>query len=984
MMNLMKILHIYLKPSGNNYIEFRYFWDNPSQYESRQLPLAQITDLINRAETDYYTSQPVEYIKTGQALYNWLDGNDRYLAQALNQHRRERIVLAISASGGLAHLPWEILHDGTSFLVETTPAVVPIRWITQLNSQPLIQEDKPANRALNLLFMATSPLDDFEPVLDYEAEEGQILAVTQRSPIHLQVEESGCLTELGHLVREYERNYFDIFHLTGHAGYHQKPYFLTEDEYGNPLESDTSAIINALKSSVPPLIFLSGCRTGYSSDPAVASMAEEALYLGATAVLGWGESVLDKVATVAARCLYGELSHGGTVLEALASTYQVLIQHQARDWHKLRLYVSTILPGALVTPLRTGGRKHLPKPTMSSEFRDDENRLRVISRENFVGRRRQLQNCLRSLKTDQEKVGVLLHGMGGLGKSSIASRLWDRLPDYEKVLWWRQIDESNLTKKLSTKLIKPKLRDICTNLEDKDESLNVKLAYLFMQLAESGEKPFLFIFDDFEWNLEPSEGRFILKPGVALILESLIWAILRTGTEHRVIITCRYIFNSELLYHFHEQGLEPLREAELSKKLSRLEHFNSQKIAEDLRERALDLADGNPRLLEFLNDEVLGEQDAETKLDELEQSPEHWKNKVIWEELYQLVDEPLQQVISHCLSYEIPVPMTALEVVCESLPIYQQQLLRGRKLGLLEVSHESQEENRVYRVSRILPNVFPRIQLPEAPDVYLLYKKARNKLLELQKLNEASDRWQEIFRLLFADKENPERFRQAFSEMLEYQIPESQSNELANSALELELRKRKDELFEEDLYSQLEDYLSRKEWKKADEETAWLFYVVMVQQNYKNWSELCQTFPSKTLNRINQLWLNYSEEKFGFSVQKRIWESVGGKSDPVGLDIEAYANRILEKTNEKPDVDHTAWDKFGKQVGWYVANAWREYNDLPFSTQSPAGNLPALVFTRTFLILLELPEGPSLTFSTSFASKMEYGDINLSALFGLV
>jgi hypothetical protein len=257
----------------------------------------------------------------------------------------------------------------------------------------------------------------------------------------------------------------------------------------------------------------------------------------------------------------GELSQGGTVLEALASTYQTLIQQQARDWHKLRLYVANVLPEALVTPLRTRGRKQLPKPMVSSEFRDDEKRLRVISRENFVGRRRQLQNCLRTLKTDQEKVGVLIYGMGGLGKSSIASRLWDRLPDFEKILWWRQIDEPKLIKKLSSKLIKPELREVRTVLEAMDDGLEVKLAYLFSQLAELGEKPFLFIFDDFEWNLEPREGHYILKSEVFPILAALISVIRETGTEHRVIITCRYSFGSELFDFFYEQGLEPLRKS---------------------------------------------------------------------------------------------------------------------------------------------------------------------------------------------------------------------------------------------------------------------------------------------------------------------------------------------------------------------------------------------------------------------------------------
>lgn len=934
----MRILHVDLKPSGKDYAEFRYFWNNPNQYQSHQLPLAQIADLINRAETDYYTRLPEEYAKTGQSLYNWLDGTERYLQQALDPYRHEGIVLAISTSEGLAHLPWEILHDGKRFLVEAeaTPTVIPIRCINQSSSQPLIHEDKPANRALNVLFMAASPLQ-VEPELDYEAEEGQILAATKQTPIHLQVEESGCLTELGRLVREYERNYFDVFHLTGHAtyvqkSYDQKPYdqkpcFLTEDEYGNRVESDTSAIIKALKSSIPPLIFLSGCRTGYASSSIVASMAEELLKLnsGAKAVLGWGETVRDKDATDAASYLYGELSQGGTVLEALASTYQVLIQQQVRDWHKLRLYVANILPGALVTRLRTKGRKQLPKPTMSLKFRDEENRLRVISRENFVGRRRQLQNCLRTLKMDQEKVGVLIYGMGGLGKSSIASRLWDRLPDFEKILWWQQIDEPKLIKKLSSKLIKPELREVRTVLEGMDDSLEVKLAYLFSQLSELGEKPFLFIFDDFEWNLEPRESLYILKSEVVPILEALISAIQETGAEHRLIVTCRtdFKFKSKLLESFHEQGLDSLEKAELTKKLSRLEHFNSQKIAEDLRKRALTLAGGNPRLLEFLNDEVLGEQNAEAKLTKLEKSPELWKDKIICEELYQLIDEPLQQVLSNCLAYKIPIPMAALEVVCDALPSYQKQLQRGLELALIEVSSEPKEEDRVYRVSRNLPYIISGIKLPkDKQKLFDLSDKASKKLSQLwgKKENENLEKWQEIFRLAFVNQENQDRFREQFSKVIEVQYNHGEADE----AYEIELKKVVNELSQEHLYDKLEEYLMQNNWRKADEETAFIFYQLMVMNNHKNFFTLFENISLDIIYKIDQLWMRYSDDKFGIKGQSKIYQNLGGN--------EEYNKEKLEC--------------FGDRVGWREAEKWLSYQDLSWDTTSRLFHLPYLLYRR--------------------------------------
>ncbi|MDB9430661.1 GUN4 domain-containing protein [Microcystis aeruginosa CS-555/01A07] len=773
--------------------------------------------------------------------------------------------------------------------------------------------------------MATSPLG-VEPVLDYEAEEGQILAATQRNPVNLRVEESGCLNELGYVVREYDQGYFDVFHLTGHATHQDgKPCFLTEDEYGNRVDSDTNAIYDAIARSsfLPPLIFLSGCRTGYAPDSAVPSMAEEFLDLGAKAVLGWGERVLDTDAAVAAKELYGHLSQGEMLIEALSATYRALIDQQARDWHKLRLYVGNTLPQALVTPLRTPKRTQLPKPTITREFRDDENRLRVVKREEFVGRRRQLQNCLRTLKTDWEKVGVLIHGMGGWGKSSIASRLWERLPESEKLLWWRQIDEVYLIRKLKDKLINPKTRELIADLENNQLELKSRLSYLFSQLAELGEKPFLLILDDFEWNLEPREGRYILKAQVAPILAALVGSLRETGTHHRILITCRYEFDSDLLDYFYKQGLEPFRKAELTKKLNRLENFASDKLDKSLRERALNLADGNPRLLEYLNNEVLGKKDAEAKLTELEQSPELWKDQIIWEELYQLIDEPLQQVLSHCLVYEIPVPMVALEAVCHSLTNYQQQLQRARELGLLEISPELEEENQLYRVSRILPHIISSIQLPDQPEVYSLYARAQYTLHQLwgNKENKNEERWAEIFRLAFADKKNTERFREQFNKMISVQYHKE-----ADRAYEKELRKQREYLIENQgqIYQKLEKYLEQQDWKKADYETAFIMYQWMVIENYNDFYDLFSQVSLEVIDEIDRLWMKHSKEQFGIKGPATIYRDLGG--------TEEYNREV--------------WDRFGDLVGWRKGGIWLELENIEYPATADLSDFtfPILIY----------------------------------------
>lgn len=190
----MQILHFYLQANRNqnNYVELRYFEDNPNIYQSRSLDVAEIADLIQLSERDYYISLPADYVETGTKLFNWLDGNDRFFQQLLGKQQRKPVVLAISAQGNLAHLPWELLHDGKSFLVERNPGIIPVRWVSSDMNKRLTIKSEPENRALQMLFMATSPLN-MEPVLDFEREEASILTATARQPLTLTVEESGCL-----------------------------------------------------------------------------------------------------------------------------------------------------------------------------------------------------------------------------------------------------------------------------------------------------------------------------------------------------------------------------------------------------------------------------------------------------------------------------------------------------------------------------------------------------------------------------------------------------------------------------------------------------------------------------------------------------------------------------------------------------------------------------------------------------------------------
>lgn len=119
---------------------------------------------------------------------------------------------------------------------------------------------------------------------------------------------------------------------------------------------------------------------------------------------------------------------------------------------------------------------------------------------------------------------------------------------------------------------------------------------------------------------------------------------------------------------------------------------------------------------------------------------------------------------------------------------------------------------------------------------------------------------------------------------------------------------------------QLEDYLKNQQWKEADGETS----RVMLQTVGKEGDEYLtvgdiRCFPCEDLRKIDQLWVKYSNGKFGFSVQKQIYQSLGGTRK----------------------YDYEVWINFGDKVGWRQ-NRWLKYNNLTFDISTPrAGHLPS-------------------------------------------
>ncbi|MBW4480093.1 MAG: GUN4 domain-containing protein [Tolypothrix brevis GSE-NOS-MK-07-07A] len=146
-------------------------------------------------------------------------------------------------------------------------------------------------------------------------------------------------------------------------------------------------------------------------------------------------------------------------------------------------------------------------------------------------------------------------------------------------------------------------------------------------------------------------------------------------------------------------------------------------------------------------------------------------------------------------------------------------------------------------------------------------------------------------------------------------------------------------------YTRLRDLLKAQKWKGADQETL----AVMLRAGGREkepWldSESIENFPCTDLRTIDQLWVKYSNGRFGFSVQKRIWESVG-------KDLEKFGDRVGWLKYEKVVIEK--W--FGLKQQETNKARWLQFDDLTYNLSASKGHLP--FDTWWFVEYLRLHEG---------------------------
>jgi tetratricopeptide (TPR) repeat protein len=449
-------------------------------------------------------------------------------------------LLFTSSDPACLNLPWELLPGGDGqFLVADARCTIRRTPRASLPAATLPLVAPP----LRVLFAACAPID--QPGLDYEKEEEAILRIAHRlgAAVHLEFAEAGTFDELRDLISEYRPH---VVHLSGHGSVRDGVgSFAFENERGLCDSRDAREMAAQLFAGRGVrLVFVNGCQT---AQVAVAGVCQTLTATGHVPLaLGWGASIADDRATDFARVFFHELAAGRPVDLAVATARcDLLARCRVHEGAVELLDASFALPqlhaadGSDAVVDHTMPAQPPRRPGVSYRLLPDN--IRGL-REGFVGRRRQLQRTRPALRTGEKNI-VLFTGIGGAGKSTLATRLANRL---ERDGWHlvalraKAEDELPFAVRLLDQLataclffdaLKPFESVLRDGRRDTTERLRIAVELL-------NRERLLLVLDNLESLMRPDAPGQWREPEFAAIFQELVARLTGQG---RAILTCRYV-----------------------------------------------------------------------------------------------------------------------------------------------------------------------------------------------------------------------------------------------------------------------------------------------------------------------------------------------------------------------------------------------------------------------------------------------------------
>ena len=470
---------------------------------------------------------------------------------------------------------------------------------------------------LRILVAISSPLTGGGQLLDYERELRNILAAVRgarQGDAQVRIVHFATTAEIRRALSEQPVH---VLHLSGHGG----PGLLElEDDEGAARPMDAATLVaEAIPSGkMPPVIVLAACHTDAATATGDPSFAAGLIARGASVVIGTETSVTDVYATRLFARVYEALVGGGDVIGAVAEARRI-IQRELRESTDTRdqalaaldeWSVISVLASSGAAPLLDPSAPPLPAGEVAGSPKVPAG---LLSREvgEFVGRRRAQRRWPVEL-LEPGTAGLVVHGIGGVGKTTLAAelvrRVGERDPARLVVVSAGPTSPDQILTTLSQRLRfrlgtagSEEMRKVAAFAGKRDEDWRDRLEVLREHVFPT--LPVLLVLDNFEDNLsdfslaDPAGWYAVRDSSLAKLLADLA----HTPGTCRLLITSRHPFvlpggTEQVLSWRHLGALSPAETMKLAWHLPRLDRLTEPELALVCR-----LVGGHPRSLEYLD-----------------------------------------------------------------------------------------------------------------------------------------------------------------------------------------------------------------------------------------------------------------------------------------------------------------------------------------------------------------------------------------------
>ncbi len=384
---------------------------------------------------------------TLNAWRNAADGTERRFSVQVDNElpdgaSKEDQAAANEAASLLLSLPWELLHDGRSFLFHGKNPVRVRRRLPNRNPQPSVTRELP----IRILLVSPRPEEKGVSYLDHRV---------SAKPLVEAVEALGDLAKLTilrpptfaalqtELTRAAEAGQpYDVVHFDGHGVYDRQVGLgglcFEDPKDADKLEARAMQLVYAkelagvMRDHRIPLVFLEACQSAQTEENPSASVAASLLTEGVTSVVAMSHSVLVETARRFVKAFYEELAKGARVGSAMLAGQRALQTDSHRgkiagagdlrlqDWFVPVLYQEAQDPR--LVPQR---------PSADAQQVDETRRRLSLGRlpaeppHTFIGRSRELLRLERLLLPESrpELRYAVVRGVGGEGKTTLAAEL---------------------------------------------------------------------------------------------------------------------------------------------------------------------------------------------------------------------------------------------------------------------------------------------------------------------------------------------------------------------------------------------------------------------------------------------------------------------------------------------------------------------------------------------------------------------------------